>query len=56
MIKDKTKEKKVNTPSDDKNTSQKKGSVPQDEDETKKEKTNITEKWKWEDKENPMTK
>ena len=56
MIKDKTKKKKVNAPSDENNTNQKKGSVPQDEDKTKKKKTNTTEEWKWEDKEEPMTK
>ena len=38
------------------NTNQKKGSVPQEEDKTKKKKTNTVKEWKWEDKENPMTK
>ena len=56
MIKDKTKKKKVNAPSDENNTNQKKGSIPQDKDKTKKKRTNITEEWKWEDKEKPMTK
>ena len=55
IIKDKTKTKKFNAPSDKNNTNQKKGSVPQDEDKTKKKKTNTTEEWKWEDKEKPMT-
>ena len=36
MIKDKTKKKKVNAPSDESNTNQKKGSAPQHEDKTKK--------------------
>ena len=56
MIKDKTKKKKVNAPSDENNTNQKKGSVLQDKDKTKKKKTNTTQEWKWEDKEKPMTK
>ena len=56
MIKDKTKKKKVNAPSDKNNTNQKKGSVLQDEDKTKKTKANTTKEWKWEDKEKPMTK
>ena len=55
MIKDKRKKKKVNAPSDKKNTNQKKGSVQQDEDNTKKKKTNTTEEWKWENREKPMT-
>ena len=56
MIKDKTKKKKVNDPSDLNNTNQKKGSVSQDEDKIKKKKTNTTKKWKWKDKKKPMTK
>ena len=47
MIKDKTKKKKVNAPSDENNTNQKKGSVLQDKDKTKKKKTNTTQEWKW---------
>ena len=43
MIKDKTKKKKVNAPSNENNTNQKRGSVPQGEDKTKKKKTNTTE-------------
>ena len=38
MIKDKTKKKKVNAPSDKSNTNQKKGTVPQDKNKTKKKK------------------
>ena len=56
MIKDKTKKKKVNAPPNENNTNQKRGSVPQGEDKTKKKKTNTTKEWKWEDKENRMTK
>ena len=38
MMKDKTKKRKVNAPSDKNNTNQKRGSVPQDEDKSKKKK------------------
>ena len=44
MIKDKTQNKKVITPSDENNADQKKGSVLQDED-NKEEKYNSTEEW-----------
>ena len=39
MIKDKTKKKRINAPSDENNTNQKKGSSRLDEDKTKKKKT-----------------
>ena len=45
MIKGKTQNKKVITPSDENNAHQEKGSVPQDEDKTKKKKYNSTEEW-----------
>ena len=56
MIKDKTKKKRVDAPSNENNTKEKKGSVPQDEDKTKKKKANATVEWKCEDNEKPMTK
>ena len=39
MVKDKTKKKKINAPSDENNTNQKKSSVLQEQDKTKKKKT-----------------
>ena len=56
MIKDKGKRKKVNCSSIENNTNQKRGSVPQDEDKTRKKKPNTTKEWKWQDKEQSMTK
>ena len=52
MIKDKTKKKKVNVPSNENNTNQKRAVSRK----TKKKKANTTKEWKWEDKEKPMTK
>ena len=42
MIKDKTKKKKVNAPSEENNTNQKNGNVPQEEDKVKKKNTKRT--------------
>ena len=51
IIKGKTKKRKVNAPFYRNSTSQKKVSVLQGEDKSKKKKANMTEEWKWEDKE-----
>ena len=56
MIKEKTKKKNANAPSDENNTNQEKGSVLHDEDKTQKKKNSMTEECKWEDKEKPMRK
>ena len=48
--------KKVNAPSDKNNTNQKKVVFGKTKAKQRRKKANITEKWKWEDKEKPMMK